>query len=51
VILGADEELLGTAVAITADGTLQVRPSTGTSGTDKAPLVDIRAGDVIHVRS
>ncbi|MEQ1626628.1 MAG: biotin--[acetyl-CoA-carboxylase] ligase [Nitrospira sp.] len=51
VILGADEELLGTAVAITADGTLQVKPSTGTSGTDKATLVDIRAGDVIHVRS
>mgnify|MGYP003385820282 FL=1 len=50
VILGADEELLGTAVAITADGTLQVRPSTEGSGTDKAPLVDVRAGDVIHVR-
>lgn len=51
VILGADEELLGTAVAITADGTLQVRPSVETSGTDKAPLIDVRAGDVIHVRS
>jgi len=50
VILGADEELLGTAVAITADGTLQVRPSMETSGTDKAPLIDVRAGDVIHVR-
>lgn len=50
VVLGANEELLGTAVAITADGTLQVRPSTGTAGTDKA-LVDVRAGDVIHVRS
>jgi BirA family transcriptional regulator, biotin operon repressor / biotin---[acetyl-CoA-carboxylase] ligase len=51
VVLGTDEELLGTAVAITADGTLQVRPSTGKAGTDKAPLVDVRAGDVIHVRS
>ena len=51
VILGADEELLGTAVAITADGTLQVRPSTETPGTDKALLIDVRAGDVIHVRS
>jgi BirA family transcriptional regulator, biotin operon repressor / biotin---[acetyl-CoA-carboxylase] ligase len=50
VILGADEELLGTAVAITADGTLQVRPSMETSGADKAPLIDVRAGDVIHVR-
>lgn len=50
VILGADEELLGTAVAITADGTLQVRPSTATPGTDNA-LVNVRAGDVIHVRS
>lgn len=51
VVLGANEELLGTAVAITADGTLQVRPSTGAPGTDKAPLIDVRAGDVIHVRS
>ncbi len=51
VILGADEELLGTAIAVTADGTLQVRPSTGVPGTDKASLVDVRAGDVIHVRS
>jgi len=51
VVLGADEELLGTAVAITADGTLLVRPSVETSGTDKAPLIDVRAGDIIHVRS
>lgn len=51
VVLGANEELLGTAVAITADGTLQVRPSTGASGTGKAPLIGVRAGDVIHVRS
>lgn len=50
VILGADEELLGTAVAITADGTLQVKLSADAPGTDKAPLIDVRAGDVIHVR-
>jgi BirA family biotin operon repressor/biotin-[acetyl-CoA-carboxylase] ligase len=50
VILGADEELLGTAVAITADGTLQVKLSADAAGTDKAPLIDVRAGDVIHVR-
>jgi hypothetical protein len=50
VILGADEQLLGTAVAITADGTLQVKPSADATGMDKA-LVDVRAGDVIHVRS
>lgn len=49
VILGADEELLGTAVAITSDGTLQVKPSADAAGMDKA-LVDVRAGDVIHVR-
>lgn len=49
VVLGAGEELLGTAVAITADGTLQVRPSADAPGTDK-PLIEIRAGDVIHVR-
>ena len=50
VILGADEELLGTAVAITANGALQVRPFADATGTDK-PLIDVRAGDVIHVRS
>lgn len=50
VVLDPTKELLGTAVAITADGTLQVRPSTETPSTDKAPLVDIRAGDVLHIR-
>lgn len=50
VILGAGEELLGTAVAITADGTLQVRPSANAAGTDQS-LVEVRAGDVIHVRN
>ena len=50
VIMGADEELVGTAVAITADGTLQVRPSADAAGTEPS-LIDVRAGDVIHVRS
>jgi BirA family biotin operon repressor/biotin-[acetyl-CoA-carboxylase] ligase len=50
VVLDPTKELLGTAVAITADGTLQVRLSTETPGTDKAPLVDIRAGDILHIR-
>ena len=50
VILGADEELVGTAVAITADGTLQIRPSADAAGTEPS-LIDVRAGDVIHVRS
>jgi len=50
VVLGANEQLLGTAVAITADGTLQVKPSADAAGRDKA-LVEVRAGDVIHVRS
>jgi len=50
VVLGSNEDLLGTAVAITADGTLQVKPSATAAGMDKA-LVEVRAGDVIHVRS
>ncbi len=50
VVLAPTKELLGTAVAITADGTLQVRPSMETPGTDKTSLVDIRAGDVLHIR-
>ncbi len=49
VDLGGGEELLGTAVAITADGALQVKPSSGANGKSQ-PLIEIRAGDVIHVR-
>lgn len=48
VVLGVNEALTGTAMTITADGTLQVRPS---SASAQAPLIDVRAGDVIHVRS
>lgn len=48
VVLGVNEELTGTAVTIAADGTLQVRPS---SESAQAPLIDVRAGDVVHVRS
>ncbi|MEQ1794632.1 MAG: biotin--[acetyl-CoA-carboxylase] ligase [Nitrospira sp.] len=51
VMLGAHEEITGTAVTITADGTLQVKPTSGNSGTDNAALIDVRAGDVIHVRN
>jgi BirA family transcriptional regulator, biotin operon repressor / biotin---[acetyl-CoA-carboxylase] ligase len=49
VDLGGGEELLGTAVAITADGALQVSPSADAAGMGK-PLLEVRAGDVIHVR-
>lgn len=48
VVLGDHEVLLGTAVAITADGTLQIRPSSAAAHT---PLVDVRAGDVMHVKN
>lgn len=51
VALGNNDELRGTAVAITADGALQVRPAIGASDTETAPLIDVRAGDVIHVRN
>jgi len=50
VALAANEELIGTAVAVTADGTLQVRPSPENPSENNAPLVNVRAGDVIHVR-
>lgn len=48
VALDGDEELTGTAVAITADGTLQIHPS---SAAPHQRLIDVRAGDVTHLRS
>lgn len=50
LLLGDEQELLGTAESIGVDGALQVRPSTPPSGTQRPPLLDIRAADVIHLR-
>lgn len=50
LFLGNDQELIGTAESIGADGALQVRPLTPSPGTHLLPLLNIRAADVIHLR-
>lgn len=52
VLLGGDQELLGTAEAIGADGALRIRASSPSLalGSQPPPLIDIRAADVIHLR-
>lgn len=50
VLFGAEQELIGTAEAIAADGALQVRPLSATSTPQPLPLIDVRAADVIHLR-
>jgi BirA family biotin operon repressor/biotin-[acetyl-CoA-carboxylase] ligase len=50
LLLGDEQELLGTAESIGADGVLQVRPRTSTTGTHVPLLVDIHAAEVIHLR-
>ena len=50
LLLGHEQELLGTAESIGTDGALQVRPLPSSSGTQASPLLDIRAADVIHLR-
>lgn len=49
VLTGGTHELTGTAESIAADGALQVRPLSSSSGS-ASPLVDVHAADVIHVR-
>jgi len=50
LLLGEDQELRGMAESISAAGALQVRPYPVSSTSPLPPLVDIHAGDVIHVR-
>ena len=50
LILGDQQELLGTAESIGADGALQVRPNAPSAEVQTPPLLDIRAADVIHLR-
>jgi BirA family biotin operon repressor/biotin-[acetyl-CoA-carboxylase] ligase len=49
VLLGAEQELIGTAEAIAADGALQVRPLSASSTSQPLPLIDVHAADVIHL--
>jgi len=50
VLLGGEQELIGTAEAISADGALQVRPLPPSPASQSPPLIDVRAADVIHLR-
>jgi BirA family biotin operon repressor/biotin-[acetyl-CoA-carboxylase] ligase len=50
VLLGAKEELLGTAESISPDGALRVRPLPTAPTAPPPPLVDIHAADVVHLR-
>lgn len=46
---GAEQELIGTAEAIAADGALRVRPLSASPSSPPLPLIDVRAADVIHL--
>ncbi len=50
VLLGGEQELLGTAETISADGALQVRPLSPSPDSQSSPLINVRAADVIHLR-
>ena len=50
VLLGHEQELIGTAEAISADGALRVRPLSPSAAIQSPPLIDIHAADVIHLR-
>lgn len=50
VILGREQEIIGTAESISSDGALQVRPHF-TAPTGLSPeLIDVHAADIIHLR-
>ena len=50
ILLGNEEELLGTAEAISADGALQVRLLAPSPPSQSPSILDVRAADVIHLR-
>ena len=50
ILLGGEEELLGTAEAISPDGSLQVRLLSPSPASQRPPIIDVRAADVIHLR-
>ncbi len=50
ILLGGEQELSGTAEAISADGALQVRLLSPSTPSQSPPTIDVRAADVIHVR-
>ncbi len=50
ILFTNDQYILGTAEALSSDGGLQIRPLSAHSHAQPAPLIDVRAADVIHVR-
>ncbi|MCP9469628.1 MAG: biotin--[acetyl-CoA-carboxylase] ligase [Nitrospira sp.] len=50
VILGAEQEIIGTAESISLDGALQVRPHFTAPAGSPPELIDVHAADIIHLR-
>ncbi|MBK9949157.1 MAG: biotin--[acetyl-CoA-carboxylase] ligase [Nitrospira sp.] len=50
VLFANDQQILGTAETLSADGALQVRPVSASPRTQPPALIDVRAADVIHLR-
>lgn len=50
VLFANDQQILGTAETLSADGALQVRPLSASPRTQPPALIDVRAADVIHLR-
>jgi BirA family transcriptional regulator, biotin operon repressor / biotin---[acetyl-CoA-carboxylase] ligase len=50
VLFGNDRELIGTAENLSADGALQVRPLAIDPTASQPPIIEVRAGDVLHLR-
>jgi BirA family transcriptional regulator, biotin operon repressor / biotin---[acetyl-CoA-carboxylase] ligase len=50
ILFANDQQLLGTADTLSADGALQVRPVSASPRAQPPALIDVRAADVIHLR-
>lgn len=50
ILFADDQQLLGTAETLSADGALQVRPRSNARHAQPPALIDVRAADVIHLR-
>ncbi|MFO0700912.1 MAG: biotin--[acetyl-CoA-carboxylase] ligase [Nitrospira sp.] len=50
ILFSNDQQILGTAETLSADGALQVRPLSASSRAQPPALIDVRAADVIHLR-
>ncbi|MCA1959101.1 MAG: biotin--[acetyl-CoA-carboxylase] ligase [Nitrospira sp.] len=50
VILGAEQEIIGTAESISSEGALQVRPHFTALTGSPPELIDVRAADIIYLR-